>query len=56
LELEPNSARVHDQLGLVLQRQNKVSEAISEYQQAMRLNPQDEQAKQQLRALGTLFQ
>ena len=50
----PPSAQAYYKLGLALETRKTIGLAIALDQQALRLNPVHEDAKQQLRALGAL--
>ncbi|HXE42985.1 MAG TPA: tetratricopeptide repeat protein, partial [Candidatus Baltobacteraceae bacterium] len=48
LQIDPNHDSVHIRLATALQRAGRQDEAIQEYQEALRLNPNDLVAAQQL--------
>ena len=48
LELNPRSAVAHSNLGGLLAQIGMLNEGIAEFQEALRLNPNDEQAKLKL--------
>ncbi|MGA2242974.1 MAG: tetratricopeptide repeat protein [Verrucomicrobiota bacterium] len=52
LKLSPSFAPAHKNLGMALARLGRHEEAVSHLQEAIRLKPDDEEAIQQLRALG----
>jgi len=52
LKLSLNFAPAHKNLGMALARLGWREEAVSNLQEAIRLKPDDEEAIQQLRALG----
>ena len=52
LKLNPAHAMAHLHLGIVFLRQERRNEAISEFRQALQIDPQLVQARQQLAALG----
>jgi tetratricopeptide (TPR) repeat protein len=52
LKLSPGHAKAHLHLGLVFNHQHRRDEAISEFRQALQLDPQLAQARHQLAALG----
>ena len=53
LSLNPAYARAHDALGIVLQRQGQAREALVHYREAVRLDPNDAEARKHLADLET---
>ena len=51
LEIEPNSAEIYYNLGLIYETQNKLNEAHQMYEQALSINPKYSLAKQHLNKL-----
>jgi Flp pilus assembly protein TadD len=50
IQLDPNNAQAHNNLGFALFEQGKVEEAIAEYRHALRINPNDAMAHNNLGA------
>jgi tetratricopeptide (TPR) repeat protein len=53
VHLEPGNAEALDGLGLVLAKQNRLEEARAAWENALRLNPKDENARANLERLGS---
>lgn len=51
LQLQPDDAVGHDMLGRALAAQGKLAEAQVEFERAVRIDPADDQARQDLEAL-----
>jgi Flp pilus assembly protein TadD len=49
VDLKPDSAEAHNQLGLLEAQQGKLQSAIAQFQEALRLRPNDPLAQQSLR-------
>ena len=52
LAIDPDDARAHTNLGVVLERQGQVERAVREFQEALRIDPQQPEARLALEALG----
>jgi Flp pilus assembly protein TadD len=52
LELEPENAAAHMNLGLLHAQQGRMDQAAREFQEALRINPNQREAQDALRALG----
>ncbi len=51
MEIEPGKSQVHSDLGLLLARMGKLDEAVDQFQRALALDPQSEDARRYLAAL-----
>jgi Flp pilus assembly protein TadD len=56
VELKPDSVEAHNQLGLIQAQQGKLAEAISQFQEALRLRPNDPLAQQSLKRAQTALE
>jgi Flp pilus assembly protein TadD len=45
----PNSAPVHNNLGYILENEGRLAEAVTHYEEALRLDPANERARDNLR-------
>jgi tetratricopeptide (TPR) repeat protein len=53
IRVKPDYADAHNNLGVVLQRQNRFDEAVAHFTEALRINPNDLRARENLiRALA----
>jgi Tfp pilus assembly protein PilF len=52
LEIEPENAGAHTNLGLTLAQQGHLDRAAREFQEALRINPQQQSAREALQTLG----